>query len=326
MNSDAKKASAPAGVLVVDKPVGVTSHDVVNRVRRVFGLRRVGHAGTLDPLASGVLVVMVGQATKLAPYLTLAEKSYQATVSLGLATTTLDAEGEPTAQLPLPDWINHPRPAKQRINAALACERSRRKQQPPVFSAIKVGGKAAYARVRAGQDVQLEPRAVEVFELELQTLRAPVGTATTTHGDATRLDCAQIELSLRVSKGYYVRALARDLGQRLGLPAHLSGLRRTASGPFDISEALVTAEVSELRQRLVPLAAAARRVLPEAVLTDGGVQRAGWGQPLGQDDFASSPPPATPSAWFTRAGRLVAVGRLKEDGQAEVLRGFPPTG
>ncbi|HZO15709.1 MAG TPA: tRNA pseudouridine(55) synthase TruB, partial [Polyangiaceae bacterium] len=154
------------GVLVVDKPAGMTSHDVVARVRRVLSERRVGHAGTLDPMATGVLVVMVGEATKLAPWLTRDDKRYRATVELGIATATLDAEGEVTARAPLPAWWTTDE-AEARVAAALAVERARTEQLPPVFSAIKVAGRPAHARTRAGEEVTLAARRVVVHAIEV---------------------------------------------------------------------------------------------------------------------------------------------------------------
>jgi tRNA pseudouridine55 synthase len=283
------------GVAVVDKPAGMTSHDVVARVRRALGTRRVGHAGTLDPLATGVLVVMAGEATKLAPYLTAADKRYRATVALGTETDTLDGGGEVVAHAELPDWWAHAAEAEARVEAALAAERARESQEPPVFSAIKVAGRAAHRRARAGEAMELAERPVAVLELTLEAM-TPAG---------------QLVLAMRVSKGYYVRSLARDIGRALGVPAHLARLERTASGSFRLDEA---SPLDALR--LVPLAEAARRALPSATLTASGAVRARSGAALGDADFAVPGGPE-PTAWLDEAGELVAVG----EGQ-KVLRVF----
>ncbi len=301
---------------MVNKPSGPTSHDVVARLRRALGTRRIGHAGTLDPLAQGVLVVMVGQATKLAPFLSADAKSYRAVVWLGTATTTLDADGTLTAQAPLPTWFDDEPRARAGLDEALQAERARTAQQPPAHSAVKVAGQRAYARARAGQPLELEPRSVEVFDLELQRYRSvlePGGA--TAHGE--------LELVLRVSKGYYVRSLARDLGLRLGLPAHLRALVRTASGPFLLEQAVrLDAGPEALRRALIPLAAAAQMALPAAVLGESGLRRARLGQRLDVADFAKPPPPGRPSAWLEPSGELAAIGDLDERGQGRVRRGF----
>jgi len=306
-----------SGILVVDKPTEMSSHDVVQRVRRLLGLRRVGHAGTLDPLASGVLVVMVGEATKLAPFLTAEDKTYQALVRLGVATTTLDAEGEITDRGELPEWFDDAQARAARISAALELERVRTAQHPPRFSAIKVGGKAGYARARAGEQFELEPRLVQVHELKL----GGVSFVQTAGGPQGRV--AELSLSLRVSKGYYVRSLARDLGQHLGIPAHLGALRRLRSGAFCLEQAVsLTATAAELGARLVTLEQAAGAALPVAVLSEQGATRARCGKPVPADCFELAPPPGVPSAWLTQDGRLVAIGQLDPQDAGRVLRGF----
>jgi len=295
-----------SGVIVVDKPPGLTSHDVVSRVRKKLDMRRVGHAGTLDPMATGVLVVMLGQATKLAPFLSSDDKSYAATVSFGAATDTLDAEGEVVARSALPTWWQSPS-CRAHIEAALECERQRLAQLPPHFSAIKIDGRAAHRRVRSGETVVLKERAVAVHHLEL------VGLNT---------ESAQVDVTMQVSKGYYVRAFARDLGETLSIPAHLSKLRRTNSGPFDLSQAVPIEAVDA--DSVMPLAHAARAALGTATLTADGVRRARLGQTLGQTDFAE-PQVAPRAAWLDAAGDLIAIGSRK-DNDFIVIRGFsPPT-
>ena len=299
-----RKSSGLEGVLVVDKPPGVTSHDVVQRVRRRLREPRVGHAGTLDPMATGVLVVMVGEATKLARFLTADDKSYLAEVQLGRSTDTLDAEGETEREAPLPAWWTDAE-AEERIAEALAAERERRLQEPPVYSAIKVDGRSAHARVRSGEAVALAERPVAVRTLALE---------------ARDVEGGRLTLNMTVSKGYYVRALARDLGERLGIPCHLSALRRTASGVFSVEEA-VTVDDDALAERLVAVAEAAARALPTARLTAEGTTRARHGGPMSAHDFERAPGGEGASAWLDPDGALVAIGRVLE-GVPRVTRGF----
>ena len=300
-----RKSSGLVGVVVIDKPAGVTSHDVVQRVRKRLGERRVGHAGTLDPMATGILVVMVGEATKLAPFLTADDKAYEARVQLGRATDTLDAEGEVIAEDELPAWWATEQ-ATSRIEAALEQERARREQAPPAYSAIKVDGKSAHARVRSGESVELAARPVAVRTLVLRERDATAG---------------QLDLVMTVAKGYYVRSLARDLGERLAIPSHLCALRRTRSGVFGLDDAVALEEVDA--EALLPLAEAAARSLPVARLTEAGVARARCGGPMQATDFETGPAAEGPSAWLGPEGRLVAVGRLEGDRPA-VTRGFVP--
>lgn len=209
-------ATTLAGILPVDKPADMTSHDVVAAVRRATGEGRVGHAGTLDPMATGVLVVLVGPYTRLEPYLSSLRKSYDARIVFGSETDTDDAEGATTATLPVPDALRDPAYA----SAALARTIGPLMQVPPAYSAIKVGGRVAHRAARAGEDLDLAPRNVEVFEARLIDVDA-VAPAW--------------NVAYTVSKGTYVRALARDLGRACGTAAHLGALRRTSSGAIDIA-------------------------------------------------------------------------------------------
>ncbi len=265
-----------SGVLIVDKPAGPTSHDVVQRLRRVLGERRIGHAGTLDPAATGVLVVLVGEATKLEPYFSGCDKAYVADVLLGRATDTLDLEGATVAEAEPSDALRDELQALERatsapaplVVAALDVERARLEQVPPSFSAIKVAGRRSHAEARAGRPPELPPRAVRVREVELASVQyvgeRPVLTV--------RLD---------VTKGYYVRSFARDVGASLGLPAMLAGLRRTRSGPFDLSVATAPdLERAALVDRLIPIERAAASLLPMATLTVEGAVRARQGKRL----------------------------------------------
>ena len=206
-------ATGLVGILPVDKPAGMTSHDVVSVVRHSTGERRVGHAGTLDPLATGLLVVLVGPATRLAPWLSAAEKTYAARVVFGTRTDTDDAEGEVVATADVPADLGRCRLRGRRACCALEREHL---QVPPAFSAIKVGGQVAHRAARAGKSLELEPRPIRVLTAALVGIDS---------GPPLTWD-----IEVTVSKGTYVRALARDLGQELGTEAHLGALRRTASG------------------------------------------------------------------------------------------------
>ena len=221
-------------LLALDKPVGPSSHDVVSRVRRALGERRVGHAGTLDPEASGVLVVGVGQGARLLGMLTLDEKAYEGRIVFGSETTTDDAEGEVTVTAPVPDRLRDERFARDAV-AALVGEHD---QVPPAFSAISVNGKRAYDRARQGETVVLEPRHVRIHEARLLSLE---------NGEV----CAW-NIYVRVTKGTYVRSIARDLGRELGSAAHLDGLRRVSSGVVTIDDCLTLDELDALREQAIP--------------------------------------------------------------------------
>jgi tRNA pseudouridine55 synthase len=235
--------SQRSGLVVVDKPGGMTSHDVVSRVRRLAGTRKVGHAGTLDPMATGVLVLGINRATRLLGHLMLTEKGYDATIRLGVATATDDAEGEITATVSIAALD------EAVVRAAAAEFVGDLQQVPTAVSAIKVGGKRAYQRVREGEDVQLDARPVTVHELVVHDVRA-VATGPTTNG-------VDLDVSVRCSSGTYIRAIARDLGARLGVGGHLTALRRTAVGPYALSHAATLEELGELFA-MMPIADAAR--------------------------------------------------------------------
>lgn len=212
-------ASGLAGILLVDKPVGPTSHDVVSRVRHAFGEKRVGHAGTLDPMASGLLVVLVGPYTRLEPYLSAADKRYEARIVFGSATDTDDAQGTVTETAAIPAGLNDPASARQVLDRFVGTS----DQLPPVYSAIKVGGRIAHRAARAGDPLAVAPRRITVHRADLL---------------AVGQDPLAWEVDFAVSKGTYVRALARDIGRSVGSVAHLAALRRTASGPLHVDEAL----------------------------------------------------------------------------------------
>jgi tRNA pseudouridine55 synthase len=247
------------GLVVVDKPAGWTSHDVVARIRRLAGLRRVGHAGTLDPMATGVLVVGLGRATRLLGHLALHDKEYAATIRLGVTTSTDDADGEVTATAG--------GDAVAALTDAAIAEQLRRltgeiEQVPSAVSAIKVDGRRAYARVRAGEQVDLSARPVTVTAFELVDRR----------GD-------ELDVTVTCSTGTYIRALARDLGAALGVGAHLTALRRTRVGGFTLDHARSLDQLETALDPL-PLAAAVDRCFPRLDLTTEQAGRLGHGQRL----------------------------------------------
>jgi len=257
---------APAGGLViVDKPAGLTSHDVVARVRRLARTRRVGHAGTLDPMATGVLVLGVERATKLLGHLTGTDKGYAATIRLGLSTVTDDAEGEVTGGSPAAGVT------EDAVRAGLATLTGAQQQVPSAVSAVKVGGRRAYARVRAGEEVELAPRRVTVSRLELLGLRRPAP------------DLVDLDVEVDCSSGTYVRALARDLGAALGVGGHLTALRRTRVGPFTLADALTLDELAARPDPVVvPLDAAVAASFPRRDLDPDEAGRLAHGGRLEQ--------------------------------------------
>lgn len=210
--------SGLSGVLLVDKPAGMTSHDVVAIVRRAIGEKRVGHAGTLDPDATGLLVVLVGPATRLEPYLSSASKAYSATITFGSATDTDDAAGVTIRTIAVSDDVFDEAKATEALSHFMGMS----EQMPPAYSAIKVGGVTSHRAARAGEVLELQARHIEVFE------------ATLTGLDRTRHTW---DVAFDVSKGTYIRALARDIGEYLGTAAHLSALRRTRSGALSLDDA-----------------------------------------------------------------------------------------
>lgn len=294
------------GVLVVDKPRGPTSHDVVARLRRALGTREVGHAGTLDPMATGVLVVAVGEATKLVPYLTAHDKAYVAEITFGASTDTLDAEGAVTAEAAIPPDVADEiaRGGGPRLDAAIARERARTRQAPPAYSAIKTDGRPAYERARRGEVVELAERDVVVRALDV------IGSG-----------ARSLRVRVVVGKGYYVRSLARDLASEIGVLGHLTALRRVRSGPFGEEEA-ATMDAPDLGDRLVPVERAATRALPHAILSAAAEADARAGRAVALPEGA--PDVGVPHAWLNEAGALVAVGRREESGVGRVVRGFRP--
>jgi tRNA pseudouridine55 synthase len=283
---NAGPAAAPSGILVVDKPSGWTSHDVVAKVRRLAGTRKVGHAGTLDPMATGVLVLGLGAGTRLLTYLVGADKTYRATIRLGVSTVTDDAEGDVVATT---DASAVP---PDRLAAAMADLTGPIEQRPSAVSAIKVDGRRAYARVRAGEQVELEARPVTVHRFELLSQRP---------GEVAGSGVLDLDVEVAVSSGTYVRALARDLGGALGVGGHLTALRRTRVGPFGLDVARPLPEL-ERDFGYEPLAAAARAAFPARELAPAEAQALRYGQVLDPTGSGESPVAA-----FGPDGDLVAL-------------------
>ncbi|WP_432513625.1 tRNA pseudouridine(55) synthase TruB [Kineococcus sp. SYSU DK001] len=270
------------GVVVVDKPLGWTSHDVVGRCRRLLSTRRVGHAGTLDPAATGVLVLGANRGTKFLTHLVAHDKAYTATVRLGVATVTDDAEGEA-----LGEPVDASAVPPEAVAHAVAALTGPIQQVPSSVSAIKVDGRRSYARVRGGEDVELPARPVTVSRFEVTDRRV----------EGPFLD---LDVVVEVSSGTYVRALARDLGRALGVGGHLTALRRTRSGPFTLDEAL-TLEELEAAPRVEPLAAVARRLFPVREVDEREAAN------LGHGGFLTASGTPGPVGAFAPDGTLVAL-------------------
>ncbi|WP_394551506.1 tRNA pseudouridine(55) synthase TruB [Agromyces sp. MMS24-JH15] len=293
-----------SGILLVDKPKGITSHDVVARVRRLAGTRKVGHAGTLDPMATGLLLIGVNHATRLLHHLVGLDKEYLATIRLGWGTTTDDAEGD-ALDASAPDVVAAI--ADDSVADAMSALTGEIDQVPSAVSAVKVDGRRAYDRVRSGEAVELAARRVRVAAFDLLDAR---------HGDGF------LDLDVRVecSSGTYVRALARDLGFALGTGGHLTALRRTRVGRFAVADA-PTLEDLDVASALLPAAAAAALALPVVPVTDDGARDLGHGKrvapPADVEAFTGAAAAVDP------AGRLVAIVELR-GGTLKVVTGFPP--
>ena len=286
------------GVLVVAKPVGPTSHDVVGLVRRLAATKRVGHGGTLDPFASGVLPLFLGRATRLVEYHLGDRKRYRATVCFGASSTTDDLEGalSPSAGPP---------PTRSAVEASLGTFVGEIEQRPPAYSAIKVAGRRAYAMARAGEVVELAPRSVTIHSLDLVEWN-----------EATAAEPIAV-VDVECSAGTYVRSLARDLGEAVGNAAYLGALIRTASGPFDLASAVdldrvraaaAAAGPSAIAELLLPVDAGLD--LPSVVVPVSLLVAIGRGQPVGVPAGAGELRPDQPIRLVDEAGRLLAVARL----------------
>jgi tRNA pseudouridine55 synthase len=282
-----------SGLVIVDKPAGMTSHDVVARVRSLAGTRRVGHAGTLDPMATGVLVIGVERATRLLTYLVGADKSYQATIRLGISTVTDDREGEAVAA-PGYDGVGSGVEDAElaAIDARAAGLRGLIQQVPSSVSAIKVAGKRSYTRVREGEDVVLEARPVTVHQFTVLSARPA-----TVDGVAVM----DVEAEVVCSSGTYVRALARDLGVRLGSAGHLTSLRRTRVGPYGLERAHSLDELTS-SFAILPIAEAARAAFVSRALTQEEARKLAHGQRLEASELGPAPVAA-----YAPDGTLVAL-------------------
>jgi tRNA pseudouridine55 synthase len=302
MSAEPDQAPArPSGLVIVDKPGGMTSHDVVARVRRLAGTRKVGHAGTLDPMATGVLVVGVEKATRLLGYLTLTQKEYAATIRLGQSTSTDDAEGELTAATPSAAGLT-----PDQVAVAIADLTGEIQQVPPAVSAVKVGGQRAYKLTRAGAAPELKSRPVTVYEFTVTALRC--------EGDLLDLDA-----TVRCSSGTYIRALARDLGSALGTGGHLTQLRRTRVGGYGLEQARTLDQLAE-RFEVLPLAQAASAEFGVRNLSADEARRLGHGGrlPAATVPSEAAKDPSAPIAAYAPDGTLVAL-ISQESGQARPL-------
>ena len=292
-----------SGLVIVDKPGGMTSHDVVARIRRLAGTRKVGHAGTLDPMATGVLVVGVDKATRLLGYLTLTEKEYAATIRLGQSTNTDDAEGEIIAAASAADVSAETLAAEvDRLTGEIM-------QVPPAVSAVKVGGQRAYKLTRAGAAPELAPRPVTVYEFTVTAIRL----------DGDLLD---VDATVRCSSGTYIRALARDLGAALGTGGHLTRLRRTRVGGYRIEAASTLEQLAE-RFDVLPLEDAAAAAFPRRDLNADEARRLATGGRLPAAGDAG--PQDGPVAAYAPDGTLIALV-IEESGQARPLVVFAAAG
>jgi len=282
--------SAP-GLVIVDKPGGMTSHDVVGRCRRLFGTRKVGHAGTLDPMATGVLVVGVDRATKILGLLTATDKSYDATIRLGQTTTTEDAEGE------LLQSISAAEVADEQIEAAIAPLRGAIEQIPSAVSAIKVAGKRAYQMVREGDTVELAARPVRIDRFDVRDVRR-------------QGDFVDVDVVVDCSSGTYIRALARDVGAALRVGGHLTALRRTRVGGFGLDQARTLEQLADDARLSYTLDEACLQAFPRRDLTEEEAIDTGHGRPLaaaGIDGiYAATAPDGRVMALLRDAGQKTA--------------------
>jgi tRNA pseudouridine55 synthase len=275
------------GLVVVDKPGAMTSHDVVSRVRRLAGTRKVGHAGTLDPMATGVLVVGVDRATRLLGRLVLTDKAYDATIRLGVSTTSDDADGEVVATASTDEVTD------AAIHEALGDLVGEVEQVPSAVSAIKIGGRRAHDLVRSGVPVELAARPVRIDSLDVAAVRRDDSGV-------------EVDVSVRCSSGTYVRAIARDLGSALGVGGHLTALRRTSVGPFDLAQAHTLDELAD-DLHLVPIGVAARTAFPSVDLSEEHALDVRFGRKLALDLGGDGP-----HALFAPAGEFLAL--YEQDG------------
>jgi tRNA pseudouridine55 synthase len=289
----------PSGLVIVDKPGGLTSHGVVSRMRRLAGTRRVGHAGTLDPMATGVLVIGVEKATRLLGHLALTEKEYAGTIRLGQSTVTDDAEGEVTGTASAAGVT------REAVDAGIAALTGPIQQVPSKVSAIKVNGVRSYTRVREGEDFELAARPVTVHSFTVREVRTPQ--------DAP--DLLDVDVTVVCSSGTYIRALARDLGAALGTGGHLTALRRTRVGPYAIDGAH-TLEQLEESLAVLPIEDAAAAAFPRWDVDADQARLLGHGVRIKAPELADGP-----NAVFGPDGSFLALVEEKS-GQAKIVAGF----
>jgi tRNA pseudouridine55 synthase len=304
-----------SGLVIVDKPQGWTSHDVVGRMRRIAGTRKVGHAGTLDPMATGVLVVGINKATRLLTYIVGTSKTYTATIRLGQSTITDDAEGEVVATTSAAAVTD------AAIHDGVAALTGLIQQVPSSVSAIKVNGERAYARVRSGEEVKLAARPVTIHRFEVHGINRTPGTGPGASavgdpaaGDSAAGDLAgdavvDIDVTVECSSGTYIRALARDLGNALGVGGHLTALRRTHVGPYSLEQARTLEQLAEDLQ-VLEMSQAARALMPNRELTAEETTEISFGRRIAAGAGAGTPAAATadhPAAGFAPDGSLVAL-------------------
>ncbi len=314
-----KAPTNPAsGILLVDKPQGITSHDAVSRTRKAVGTRRVGHAGTLDPMATGLLVLGVNGATRLLTYVVGLDKEYTATIRLGAATNTDDAEGE------LGEQHDTSGVTDEAIAAGIVPLTGPILQRPSSVSAIKVDGKRAYTLVREGEDVVLAERPVTINAFEVlavrRVARSTADTSDTTHTSDTT-DWVDVDVRVECTSGTYIRALARDLGAALGVGGHLTALRRTRIGPFTVAGASgLDADLAGLADRMLAPASVATTLFERLDLSPESAVDLGHGKRI---SLTGSGP--GPLAAIAPDGRLVGLVE-NIGGRAHVLVNFPATG
>ena len=300
-----RKGNGINGWLILDKPQGLTSNQALGRLKRLYNPKKVGHAGTLDPLATGVLPIAFGEATKTVAHVVDCEKSYDFTIRWGIETDTDDAEGKPTR-------TSDVRPGREAIEAALPAFIGDIMQVPPCYSAIKIEGERAYDLARDGETVEIEPRLVSVYELEIEETISP---------DLTRLICA-------CGKGTYVRAIARDLGRALGCFGHIAALRRTSVGAFDEEDAICLEKLEELSNSADGFSALMGAITPVETALDGIPALAVSGDDAarlkrGQSILirGASAPILKGPIYATSRGVLVAIGEV-ERGEMHPIRVF----
>lgn len=287
------------GIILLDKPLGITSNGALQRVKRLFNANKAGHTGSLDPLASGLLPICLGEATKISSYLLDSDKAYIGTCKLGVTTTTADAEGDVLEQKPVGDY------SEQQINTVLEKFTGTIEQIPPMHSAIKQGGQPLYKLAHQGIEVERQPRTIHIYELR-----------------ATRFEGDELDIEMRCSKGTYVRTLAEDIGRELGCGAHLSALRRSRVGPFTL-DAAVTMETLEslaeegfeaLDQQILPIEQALAD-WPEVQLTENSAFYISQGQPI---QVAKAP--TSGLVRLSANQRFLGIGEILDDGRVAPRR------